>query len=363
MESVTTVGIALRDFSMMTGVSRAVGELARRLPALGFAPLVLARRLPAQAPAGVRVERMSLWNLSSRIRAASFDWLARRRLARESVGLVHGHGDLTRQDVLSVHNCDAAAARWVPDGRRPSAGVRYVRDRQFAHCRRVVANSDMVRRDVSAFYGVAPEKIRTVYCGVDLERFHPRRREESRRALLAAAGWSAEAFVVLSVLSGDPAKRNFPLMARAVEAAKGGRPVVFCVVGNVPWKKEAAAVRLAEKGRLHAVPATPRVEDYFAAADVFVLPAFYEEFGLTALEALASGCPVVSGRRVGAAELLKDGESGFLLDDLADPAALSALLLRASEGALSPSAARRAAEPFTWDRHAREIAAVYRELL
>lgn len=363
METVTSVGIALRDFSLLTGVSRAVGELSLRLPSHGFDPLVLAKKMPAAELPGVKVERTFLWNISSRIRAASFDWGARRRLARAGVALVHGHGDLTRQDVLSVHNCDAAAARWVPDGRRPSAGVRYVRERQFAGCRFVVANSEMVRRDITEYYGVPREKIRTVYCGADVERFHPRLREEARRKLLAAAGWPAEAFVVLSVLSGDLAKRNFSLMTRAVERARAGRPVVFCVVGNVPWRKDATAARLAGEKRLFAPGATPRVEDYFAAADLFILPAFYEEFGLTALEALASGCPVVAGRRVGAAELLTEGESGFLLDDLADPLQLAGFLARAADGALSPAAARRAAEPFTWDRHAREIAEVYRQCL
>jgi UDP-glucose:(heptosyl)LPS alpha-1,3-glucosyltransferase len=352
------VGIAVRNFSLMTGVSRVVGELAKRLPGEGVEALILANRLPREKFDGAAVEKVRMLTLSSTLRAASFDWLARRRLAGR-VDLVHGHGDLTRQDVLSVHNCDAAAARHVPDGRRPSGGVDYVRRRQFDGCRLVIADSEMVRRDLAEFYGVDAAKVRTVYYGVDLERFHPRRRPEARAALLAAAGWPAETRVVLAVLSGDPAKRNFPLLARAVRRLAEKGPAALCVVGNADWESNEDARALRDRGRLHAAPATPEVERYFAAGDVLALPAFYEEFGLTVLEALASGCPAVVSRRCGAAEVVADGKTGYVFDDLKEPEELIDRLEKAPS--LDGAACRAAAEKFTWARHAAETARVYRE--
>ena len=227
-----------------------MAELARRLPALGFDPLVLCRRRPA-APLELKqglplpVEIVPWLGLNSWCRAASFDWGARRRLSGR-VRLVHGQGDLIRQDVLTVNNCDAAAAHYVPDGRRPSAGVRYIRKKQFAPggCRIMVAISDRVRRDISEFHGVPPETIRRVYPGADLERFHPSRREAARIAFLKQTRWPEETAVVLMVLSGDPAKRNFSLAARAVALLSQKRPAGLLLVGNVDWKEDEACLDL-----------------------------------------------------------------------------------------------------------------------
>ena len=343
----------------MTGVSRLVGELVRRLPERGYSPVVAARRLPVEPLEGCRVERVGMLSLTSRLRAASFDWAARRCLVRARVRFVHGHGDLTRQDLLSVHNCDAAAARWVPGGRESSAGVLYVRRRQFKNCGFVLAVSDMVRRDLTKYYSVPPEKIQTVYPGVDLDRFHPRLRPEARESLRKAAGWSPETRVVLSVLSGDPDKRNFSLITRAVEIFSDRRPAALCLVGNVRWEGDPAARRLKARGRLHHVPATPRVEKYFAAADAFLLPAHYEEFGMTVLEAMASGCPVVVSARSGASELVRPGENGFILWELRDPGEAVDALDRLSSLSGAGTIARRTAELYSWDRHADEIVRIY----
>jgi glycosyltransferase involved in cell wall biosynthesis len=66
---------------------------------------------------------------------------------------------------------------------------------------------------------------------------------------------------------------------------------------------------------------------------------------------------------VGAAELLREGENGFILDELSDPAALAALISRVAERPFDREFVRRSAEPFTWDHHARAVAQVYRDAL
>lgn len=366
----TPVGIAIRNFSLMSGVGRYVAELARRLPVYGYDPHVFARRLPSgrtYAPWMRDISRTRVpWvPLTSWSRAASFDWWARRRMRSRKITFVHGHGDLTRQTVLSVHNCDEAAARYVPDGRRPSAGVRYIRQRQFepGGCRVVVANSDMVRRDLAEFYGLPPERIRRVYLGVDTERFHPRDRARARTDLLLMAGWPAEMFLVLAVLSGDAAKRNFSLLTLAVENMSRQSMAGLCVVGNADWTRDPAACRLRERDLLLVMPPTPNVEMYFAGADVFALPAFYEEFGLTVLEALSSGCPAVVSSRCGASELIQNGSNGYVFNDLANPEELANCLERARALHEKGNTCRRTAELYTWDRHAEEMAKLYGDYL
>ncbi len=150
------------------------------------------------------------------------------------------------------------------------------------------------------------------------------------------------------------------LAGAALRAAERG-PAALCVVGSVNLDGDPSVERLRAKGRFFHAPATLRVEDYFAAADVFVLPAFYEEFGLTALEALASGCPVILGSRVGAAEILTGGGDGVVIREMTDPEELAAAILAPHK--LDRVAARRTAEKYTWERHVEGIVGVYREIL
>ncbi len=57
---------------------------------------------------------------------------------------------------------------------------------------------------------------------------------------------------------------------------------------------------------------------YYAAADIFVFPALYEPFGNVHLEALASGLPVITTKRTGAAEIIKDGIHGYIIESPED---------------------------------------------
>ena len=96
---------------------------------------------------------------------------------------------------------------------------------------------------------------------------------------------------------------------------------------------------------------------YYAASDIFLFPSHYEPFGLVVLEAMASGLPVLVSRDAGAAELMRDGHDGLLLDDSHDVGEIVARLgellgsreLRQRLG----GQVRHTALQYTWDRVAR----------
>jgi UDP-glucose:(heptosyl)LPS alpha-1,3-glucosyltransferase len=98
-------------------------------------------------------------------------------------------------------------------------------------------------------------------------------------------------------------------------------------------------------------------EEFFHGADAFVFPTVYDPFSNACLEAMAAGLPVVTTVANGVSEILKDGESGFLLEDPSDTATLSERMekllssdLRRRMGAR----AREAAEAFPLERNLRE---------
>ena len=113
-------------------------------------------------------------------------------------------------------------------------------------------------------------------------------------------------------------------------------------------------------------PFSKQIERFFAAADVFVFPTFFDAYGMVISEAMASGLPVITSRAAGAAELIEHGESGWLTADPWDPDQIAEGLrtLAADPGLRQRmgAAARSKIEAYTWDRVAEQTMAVYREV-
>ena len=104
---------------------------------------------------------------------------------------------------------------------------------------------------------------------------------------------------------------------------------------------------------------------YYSAADVCVVPSYYESFGLVALEAMACGTPVVAARVGGLASLVQHGRTGYLVSwHCPEPYvnALEALLANPDLREAMGRAAHQAAQEFSWGRTARQVAQVYAEV-
>jgi UDP-glucose:(heptosyl)LPS alpha-1,3-glucosyltransferase len=83
------------------------------------------------------------------------------------------------------------------------------------------------------------------------------------------------------------------------------------------------ARELGIAGRVRFAGHAKDPEAYYAAADVFVLPTFFDPFANATLEAMASGLPVITSRSNGASEILTPGADGLVVDDLREAAGLA----------------------------------------
>ena len=121
----------------------------------------------------------------------------------------------------------------------------------------------------------------------------------------------------------------------------------LAVVGG---NRRSRSLRLTGAQRA-AVTLVGTVDDpvpYYAAADAFVLPTFYDPSSLSVSEAAAAGLPSVTTRFNGAAELLTDGVDGFVLDDPADDGALADRLGRLLTRPISAAAWERPRGNWCW---------------
>ena len=348
------------------GTEADLRRMATGLAARGHALHVFCARADADVPGAV-VHRVPVVRGGRLVRLLSFAWLAPRLAARDGFDVIVGFGRTARQDLVRVGGGTHRSylARMEAAGLRSRRRGPYHRAilalerRQFAPSghKRVLAVSALVRDEIVADYGVAPDHVRVVYNGVDLDHFRPTAdRAAARQALGVADGP-----VCLAIGTGF-VRKGFDLLLRLW--AKAPPPARLVIVGDDErlgrWQARAADAG----GRVQVVGPRSDVERWLAAAEVLVAPSRQEAFGNVVLEACAAGVPVVTSRRSGAAELLAPPLTALLVDDPEDLDALGDAIRRAlgPEHGRFAGAARALAEAHPWERHLDELEALLHEV-
>ncbi|MEJ2479672.1 MAG: glycosyltransferase family 4 protein [Acidihalobacter sp.] len=244
--------------------------------------------------------------------------------------------------------------------------VRSAERRLFAspRLRAVICNSEMVRQEILEHFGPKNARLEVIYNAVDLDRFSPLLRSRFRQTLLAELAIPERSLVYLFVGSGYARKG----LARALRALK--RLPLHCylvVVGKDRHTRryERLARRLGIAARVRFAGAQEDTAPYYGAADAFVLPTLYDPFPNVVLEAMASGLPVVTSRKCGAVDLIRDGENGYVCDALDEEGLawrMRELLDHGTRERLG-YASRKLVEGWTSEQMAERMLALYRDLL
>ena len=187
--------------------------------------------------------------------------------------------------------------------------------------------------------------VRVVPNMVDHTRFAPRAMPELRLRYA-----HPDERLIVHVSNFRPVKRTLDVIRIFERVAKVGARLLM--IGDGPDRPEAVALaaELGLGGRVSFLGSFPRIEDLLAVSDLFLLPSSQESFGLAALEAMASGVPVVASRVGGVPEVVLDGETGVLcevgdVDGMAE-AAVGLLTDHALHQKFAEAARRRAVETF-----------------
>ncbi len=308
---------------------------------------------------------------------------AEAELRRHTFDAIHDMGSGWYCDVLHPHGGSRRASfertlqlapAWQRPWKRAAAHVlpRYrefarLTQRQYATPQRLfLAVSQMVALDLQRWHDVPGEQIRLIYNGVDTGRFSPEHRANHRAAMRQQLQIEPDETLLLIVAHNFQLK-GVPTLLRALgHMRRGGARARLVVVGG---KRTRAAEHLAEQsGVARYVTFAGAIGDpvpYYAAADLYVQPTYYDPCSLVALEALASGLPVVTSAFNGAGELITPGVEGLIQQDPADDVELARLLLPLLERDVQQSMgtkARALALRHTWQHNVRAIVDVYGSL-
>jgi len=252
-----------------------------------------------------------------------------------------------------------------------------VEEQIIAEAARVIAECPQDVEDLSSLYNAPPEKLEIIPCGYDPAEMWPVDKLEARRYL----GLPRDEAIVLQLGRMVP-RKGIDNVIRAVGRLNHIHklPAWLVIVGGeeeVPVHEARSELeRLARIARREKIlervifagqKARMELKYFYSAADVFVSTPWYEPFGITPLEAMACGTPVVGSDVGGIKYTVADGETGRLVPPN-QPDRLAAILaeLLSSPGTIQQygrNSIQRVREHFTWNQVARSIARLYQQTL
>lgn len=188
----------------------------------------------------------------------------------------------------------------------------------------VIALSNVVADDYERRHKIRAEQIKVVYNGVDCQRFSPAHRASYRALVRRDLGVADDTLLLLLAAHNFRLKGVPELLATAGRLHAKGRKVHVAIAGGKrleQWRYSAKKFGLA--GHVSFVGTIPNLVPYYAAADAYVHPTYYDPCSLVLLEAAASGLPIVTTRRYnGAVELFREDDEILVAED---PTASNAL--------------------------------------
>lgn len=208
---------------------------------------------------------------------------------------------------------------------------------------RLIAATPAEKGQLQQYLGADAAKIAIVPPGVDVNRFHALDRSEAKSRL----GFPCGEHTVLFAGRIEPLK-GIDTLLRAMSILQARHPqavakTTVAIIGGDPWADtlDAEMARLQELRTelgIHDLVTFLGAKDqdvlpsYYAVADMVVMPSHYESFGMVALEAMATGTPVIASEVGGLAHLIQHNINGFHVPSH-DPEALAARILQLLEDA------------------------------
>jgi D-inositol-3-phosphate glycosyltransferase len=251
-----------------------------------------------------------------------------------------------------------------------------VEERVVRQADRIIAECPQDKEDLMFHYYAPEDKISIIPCGFDSQEFYPVDKREAKRKL----GLNPDEQVILQLGRMVPRKGvDNVIKGLSCVLARQDIPVRLLVVGGESDNPDpdetpeiGRLVKLAEEHHVqHSVTFTGRrgrnlLKYFYNAADIFVTTPWYEPFGITPLEAMACGTPVIGSSVGGIKYSVVHGKTGFLVPpnepEILGKRMLDILTDRRLAESFRRNSLERVNSMFTWSIVARQIDGVYREL-
>jgi glycosyltransferase involved in cell wall biosynthesis len=234
----------------------------------------------------------------------------------------------------------------------------------------IITDSQATKNDLVELLGVAPERISVIPCGIGGS--FVRRADDDSHLHDVRERYALPRRYAITVGAIEP-RKNIPRLLRAIDVLARRRPelrdVTLIHVGPAGWltdevSQTLATLRLRDRVRFLGFVPNDDLAALYQLARVSVYPSLFEGFGLPVLEAMASGCPVVTSNISSMPEVA--GDAAVLIDPTDEESIAEGLARVWSDERLRDDliarGLRRAAS-YTWESTARNTIRLYERVL
>lgn len=294
------------------------------------------------------------WKCSALIRSGNIDLLHTHDFYTNVFG-----GAAAALSGVAVHIASKRETFGLRSGRQES-----VEDLCFGRSNAIIANSLAVK-EMLVDHGLAPDKITVIYNSIDAAKFANADANGIRHELRLPE--DVPLITLIANLRHDV--KNVPMLLRAAKKVCLANAAHFVIAGEGPLESalrdQANELGIAEN--VSFIGRSMKVPELLAASSVGVLTSDAEGFSNSIIEYMAAGMPVVASRVGGAAEVIANGETGFLVeandsDRMADHL-ITLLKDPANAAAMGENGRRLVQESFARPRQIEELSRLYRQAL
>lgn len=315
------IAVLVKSFNLYGGMERYAVEVAQRLSKRGHQIDIFAREADCNLLGKMGFTPLTgLFSFSSALGAATLANDAAKKIARGKYDIIHSHERSYCQDVLTAH-CFSYKGSLEKYGFCRRQDQRYLSLRNWLYLwlekrqmrtENIVAVSEVIRNDIKRHYGRS-EKVSIVCPGVDTAHYTPSWLADNRKRSRKELGLENEKVILF--VGSEFKRKGLDFVFSALQ-----QDMRLLVVGQgddlEKYKKMARNQGIANK--VIFVGHTFDVRYYYAAADLVVLPSQSEAFGMSILEGMACGLPVVTTANTGVSCIIEQGKNGFVVESGAD---------------------------------------------
>ena len=363
------IALAHKRLDLRGGTERILYRTAEGLQDRGHEVHLFCHKFCISPPPGVFGHRVPGLSWPRTARLLTFGFLAPRVIAKHDCDVVMSFDRLVTQDIFrSGGGPHKTFLEKMTSHRGILKELRYgmslyhrlalfIEKRQLSPrgSWKIIAVCEQTKREMIAAYGICDEKITVVHNGVDHKRFHPDRRMNGGRRIREELGIAVNSPVVLFIGTGFR-RKGLDRLLRLWDRSEF--PEIYLLVVGNDAKLAHYRKQWGREKKVIFVGPQQNVEDYYAAADLFVLPSIQEAFGNVVLEALASGLPAITISGLGAMDRVEGDLKEGLLTDPDDAEELRTKILRLLDPVrwhrLSQKA-RQQAEKYAWSNYLDQI--------
>ena len=224
--------------------------------------------------------------------------------------------------------------------------------------------SNRVKAFVLSRTGISPNKTHVVHTGIDLQRYCIKQSQQNKEGLRNSLSIDSRSKIVGNVSRLIDGKGHRHLLMAAVEILRDFPNTMFLIVGDGELRDELIGLSnsLGISEHVRFTGSRMDIPELLDIMDIFLFPAYDEAFGISALEAMAMGKPIIATNDAAVPELITNREEGILIEPK-DPKLISVsvqdLLVNPEECVRMGIAARNRSRLFSIERMVADIEEIY----